>query len=84
MQCEDPFSSTTPYAKELENNIELLIYRQDIRQCHFLGEQNRAEDSDEDEEEAYSLYLYLLTYSCVCDEEDKDQRLFQFQSLSSH
>ena len=42
--CEDPFSSSTPYAEELEYNIDFLINRQDIRRCHFPGEQNRAED----------------------------------------
>ena len=51
--CEDPFSSSTPYAEELEYNIEFLINRQDIRQCHFPGDQNSAEDCYE-EEEAYN------------------------------
>ena len=32
--------------------IKLLIYDQDLHQCHFPGEQNRAEDGDE--EEVYS------------------------------
>ena len=42
--CEDPFSSATPYAEELEYNIEFLINHQVIRQCHFPGDQNRAEE----------------------------------------
>ena len=50
--CEDPFSSSTPYAEELEYNIDFLIEHQDIRQCHFPGDQNRAEDRYE--EEAYN------------------------------
>ena len=50
--CEDPFSSSTPYAEELEFNIDFLIDHQDIRQCHFPGDQNRAEDRYE--EEAYN------------------------------
>ena len=29
--CEDPFSSSTPYAEELEYNIDFLIDHQDIR-----------------------------------------------------
>ena len=33
--CEDPFSSSTPYAEELEYDIDFLINHQDIRQCHF-------------------------------------------------
>ena len=47
--CEDPFSSSTPYAEELEYNIDFLIDHQDIRQCHFPGDQNRAEDRYEEE-----------------------------------
>ena len=47
--CEDPFSSSTPYAEELEYNIDFLIEHQDIRQCHFPGDQNRAEDRYEEE-----------------------------------
>ena len=50
--CEDPFSSSTPYAEELEYNIDFLIEHQDIRQCHFPGDQNR--DEDRYEEEAYN------------------------------
>ena len=46
------FSSSTPYAEELEYNIDFLIDHQDIRQCHFPGDQNRAEDRYE--EEAYN------------------------------
>ena len=42
----------SPYAEELEYNIDFLINHQDIRQCHFLGDQNRAEDRYE--EEAYN------------------------------
>ena len=42
--CEDPFSSSTPYAEEIEYNIDFLINHQDIRQCRFPGDQNRAED----------------------------------------
>ena len=42
--CEDPFLSSTPYAEELEYNNDFLINHQDIRQCHFPGDQNRAED----------------------------------------
>ena len=38
--------------KELEYNIDFLIEHQDIRQCHFPGDQNRAEDRYE--EEAYN------------------------------
>ena len=38
------FSSATPYTEELENNIELLIHDQDLRQHDFSGEQNRTED----------------------------------------
>ena len=34
----------TPYAEGLEYNIDFLIDHQDIRQCHFPGDQNRAED----------------------------------------
>ena len=52
--CEDPFSSATPYAEELEHNIDFLINHQDIRQCHFPGDQNRAEDHYEYEEEAHN------------------------------
>ena len=53
--CEDPFSSSTPYAgEELEYNVDFLIDHQDIRQCHFPGDQNRAEDRYEYEEEAYN------------------------------
>ena len=44
IQCEDPFSSVNLYAKELESNIDLLIHDQNIRQSHFPGDQNRAED----------------------------------------
>ena len=51
--CEDPFSSSTPYAEELEYHIDFLIDHQDIRQWHFPGDQNRAEDRYE--EEAYNL-----------------------------
>ena len=47
--CEDPFSSATPYAEELEYNIDFLINHQDIRQCHFPGDQNRAGDRYEEE-----------------------------------
>ena len=36
-----------------EYNIDFLIEHQDIRQCHFPGDQNRAEDRYE--EEAYNL-----------------------------
>ena len=50
--CEDPFSSSTPSAEELEYDIDFLIDHQDIRQCHFPGDQNRAEDRYE--EEAYN------------------------------
>ena len=50
--CEDPFSSATPYAEELEHHIDLPIHRQDIRQHHLPGDLNRAEDRYE--EEAYS------------------------------
>ena len=42
--CEDPFSSATPYAGGLEHNIDidlLIIHRQNIRQCHFPGDQNQ-------------------------------------------
>ena len=49
---EDPFSSSTPYAEELEYNIDFLIDHQDIRRRHFPGDQNRAEDHYE--EEAYN------------------------------
>ena len=35
-----------------EYNIDFLIDHQDIRQCHFPGDQNRAEDRYE--EEAYN------------------------------
>lgn len=43
--CEDPFPSATPYTVELiKHNIDILINHQDIRQCHFPGDQNRAED----------------------------------------
>ena len=55
--AEDPFSSATPYAEELEHNIDFLINHQDIRQCHFPGDQNRAEDRSE--EEAYSPPQHL-------------------------
>ena len=48
-KIEDPFSSATPYAEELEHNIDFLINHQDIRQCHFPGDQNRAEDRYEEE-----------------------------------
>ena len=51
--CEDPLSSATPYAEELENDIDLLTHDQDLRQYRFSGgDQNRAEDGDE--EEVYS------------------------------
>ena len=40
-------------AEELEYNIDFLINHQDIRRCHFPGDQNRAEDRYE--EEAYNL-----------------------------
>ena len=52
IQCKDPLLSDTPCAEELENNIELLIHDQDLRQHHFPGKQNNAENGDE--EEAYS------------------------------
>ena len=45
-------SSGAPYAEELENNIDLLIHDQDIRQRRFPGDQNRAEGCYG--EEAYS------------------------------
>ena len=48
IRCKDPFSSATPYAEELEQNIDLLIHDQNIRQYHFPGDQNRAEDGDEE------------------------------------
>ena len=53
IQCEGPFSSATPYAEELEQNIDLLIliHDRDVRQYHFLGERNWSEDRYE--EEAY-------------------------------
>ena len=49
--CEDSFSSATPYAEEpeTEHNIDFLTNHQDIRQCHFPGVQNRAEDRYEEE-----------------------------------
>ncbi len=47
--CEDLFSSSTPYAEELEHDIDFLINHQDIRQCHFSGDQNRAENRHEKE-----------------------------------
>ena len=34
---------------ELEHNIDFLINHQDIRQCHFPGDQNCAEDRYEEE-----------------------------------
>ena len=37
--CEDPFSSATPYAEELEHDIDLLAHRQDIHQFHLPGDQ---------------------------------------------
>ena len=52
---EDPFSSSTPYAEELEYDIDFLISHQDIRQCHFPGDQNRAEDRYEKEAYNYNL-----------------------------
>ena len=58
IQCEDPFSSATSYAEELENDIDLLIHDQDIRQCHFPSEQNRVEDDEEGE--AYSRLCGVL------------------------
>ena len=36
-------------AEELEYNIDFLINHQDIRRCHFPGDQNRAEDRYEEE-----------------------------------
>ena len=57
---EDPFSSSTPYAEELEYNIDFLIDPQDIRQCHSPCDQNRAEDRYE--EEAYN-YNYDYNYN---------------------
>ena len=50
--CEDPLSSATPYAEELEHNIDFPINHQDIRLCHFPGDQSRPEDRYE--EEVYS------------------------------
>ena len=38
--CEDPFSSATPYAEELEHNVDILINHQDIRQRRFPDDQN--------------------------------------------
>ena len=35
IHCEDLFSSATPYAEELEQNIDLIIQDRDVRQCHF-------------------------------------------------
>ena len=52
IRCEDSFSSATPYAEELEQNVDLFfIHYRDIRCCRFPGEQNRSEDRYE--EEAY-------------------------------
>ena len=53
IHCEDLFSSATPYAEELEQNIDFLIHDQDVRHCHFAGDQNRAEDRYEEEVIAY-------------------------------
>ena len=62
--CEDPFSSSTPYAEELEYDIDFLIDHQDIRQCRFPGDQNRAEDRYEYETmSTYNKYKY--SYSTV-------------------
>ena len=33
----------------LSSDADFLIDNQDIRQCHFLGDQNRAEDRYEEE-----------------------------------
>ena len=67
IMCKDPFSSATPYAEELEHNIDLLIHDQDIRQCHFPGEQNCAEDGNE---EVYSVtrkdYVDAIYAQCSC------------------
>ena len=32
---EEPFFFASPYAEELEQNIDLIIQDRDIRQCHF-------------------------------------------------
>ena len=73
IMCKDPFSSATPYAEELEHNIDLLIHHQDIRQCHFPGDQNRAENRYEEEahsrdEEGLHVYqpdLDLTSRNCL-------------------
>ncbi len=58
--CEDPFSSSTPYAEELEYNIDFLIDPQDIRQCHFPSDQNRVLSSDHPVplKVHFAVYLY--------------------------
>ena len=68
--CEDPFPSSTPYAEELEYNIEFLINHQDIRQCqHFPGDQNRAEERviTYNEEEGQYVYMYFNRLALTTD-----------------
>ena len=58
---EYPFSSATPHAEKIEQNIGLLIHDRVVRQCHFPGKQNRVEDRYEedayyrDDERQYAL-----------------------------
>ena len=68
IQCEDLYSSATPYAEELENDVEFLIHDQDLCQCHFPGEQNCAEYGNE---EVYSSvtrkdYVDAIYAHCSC------------------
>ena len=75
--CEDPFSSSTPYAEELEYDIDFLIDHQDIRQCHFPGDQNRAEDRYETMS-TYNKYKYKEeAYNYNYDPNEQGQHVFQ-------
>ena len=50
---DDKLSSASAYSEELERIIGLLTLNQDVRRCHYAGEQRR--DADRRVEEAFTL-----------------------------
>ena len=58
-------------------NIDFLINHQDIRQCHFPGDQNRAEDRYETMS-TYNKYKYKEeAYDYNYNPNEQGQRVFQ-------
>ena len=64
--CEKVFSSSTVQAEELEQNIDVILQDQDVRQRHHPGEQNRKEEyygedpSDDFHEKQYNIQSLSL------------------------